>query len=84
MIDRLKVGRCRNGNSLAAIKLVSAARGKNLELTTQQILSHPVLEEMDCPPPAALAQLTHLFRGRLMIDRLKVGRCRNGKVGLDS
>lgn len=34
------------GDSLAAIKLVSVARGKNLELTTQQILSHPVLEEM--------------------------------------
>ncbi|OQE34779.1 hypothetical protein PENCOP_c015G00757 [Penicillium coprophilum] len=34
------------GDSLAAIKLVSAARERNLQLTAQQILSQPILEDM--------------------------------------
>lgn len=34
------------GDSLAAIRLVSAARSKNLDLTTQNILRCPILEDM--------------------------------------
>lgn len=34
------------GDSLVAIKMVSAAREQSLELTTQAVLAHPVLQEM--------------------------------------
>lgn len=37
---------CLGGDSLVAIKMVSAAREQSLELTTQAILAHPVLQEM--------------------------------------
>ena len=49
--DRKTIGRqdgflALGGDSLAAIKLVSAARSKNLELTTQNVLRCPILEDM--------------------------------------
>lgn len=34
------------GDSLVAIKMISAAREQSLELTTQAVLAHPVLQEM--------------------------------------
>ncbi|EFR02791.1 nonribosomal peptide synthetase 6 [Nannizzia gypsea CBS 118893] len=43
------------GDSLAAIRLVSAMRSRGLELTTQSILGYPVLKDM-----AAIARTLHI------------------------